>query len=215
MSAWLAQIAVSPHCTRIWSRGLLNAQSVHRDLMRLAEDNLGEQPRKTAGMLWRAEDSPHGLQLLVQMSTPPNLERLQPDLAITARQRDLTPLLDRLHTGMHVRYRISANATKRHGNSAPDKKGKLANLRGEAAEEWWFRRAEQSGLRCTTVHTTSLPDVCGTANAKRQHHAVRHAVTRFEGTGIVTYPELLHTAVREGIGRARTYGCGLLSLGPI
>lgn len=218
MSAWLAQITASPHCTRLWSRGLLNGHALHRDLMRLAADNLGDQPRKTVDMLWRAEEARNSLQILVQMTTKPALEHLNSDFAHAARERDLTPLLDRLETGSRVRYRIAANATKRHGNTAePNKKGKLANLHGAAADEWWLRRAEQAGLRPLQVISTSLPDVLGPPTRDRNNtkQVVQHAVTRFDGIGVVTDPERLRAAVRDGIGRARTYGCGLLSLGPI
>lgn len=216
MSAWLAQISASPHCTRLWSRGLLDGHALHRDLMRLADDNLGDQPRSTAGVLWRAEESRDGLQILVQMTTKPALERLNSDFARAARDRNLDPLLDRVEAGMRVRYRIAANATKRHGNSSPEKKGKLANLRGTAADEWWLRRAEQSGLRALQTLSTSLPDVLGPPTRDRHDtpQVVHHAVTRFDGIGVVTDPDRLRAAVCEGIGRARTYGCGLLSVGP-
>ncbi|MFB9566127.1 type I-E CRISPR-associated protein Cas6/Cse3/CasE [Saccharopolyspora hordei] len=36
-----------------------------------------------------------------------------------------------------------------------------------------------------------------------------------EGAAIVTDPDRLRAAIIDGIGRARAYGCGLLSIGPV
>ena len=41
---------------------------------------------------------------------------------------------------------------------------------------------------------------------------MRHAVVRFDGIGVVTDPDALRAAVLTGIGRGKSYGCGLLSL---
>ncbi|WP_346073142.1 type I-E CRISPR-associated protein Cas6/Cse3/CasE [Saccharopolyspora thermophila] len=217
MSTWLVQIAVSPRCTRLFTRGLLNGHALHRDLMRLAGDNLGDQPRKTAGLLWRVDEGPAGLQLLVQLNTPPRIDALPGDLALSARHRDLTPLLDRLQAGMRVRYRIAANATKRHGNATPEKKGKLANLHGADADAWWARKATDAGLHPQQITSTALPDILGPTTRDRHNtpQTVRHGVTRFDGIATITDPDQLRTAITQGIGRARTYGCGLLSIGPL
>lgn len=218
MSTWLVQITAAPRCTRLWSQGLMDGHAVHRDLMRLAAHDLGDQPRKTAGLLWRAEETHAGLRILAQLTSPPRLDALADDFALQTQQRALAPLLDNLHAGSKVRYRIAANATKRHGNTAkPGKKGKLANLHGSQAELWWLRRATQAGLHPLHVTSAPLPDVLGplTRDSKDDPHTVRHGVTRFEGIGVVTDPDRLRIAVTDGIGRARTYGCGLLSLAPV
>ncbi|PRW64774.1 type I-E CRISPR-associated protein Cas6/Cse3/CasE [Actinopolyspora mortivallis] len=217
MSSHLIRFHLAARCRRVWSGGLLNGHAIHQELMRLAPDNLGKNPRQRAGVLWRAEENSNGITILAQLNQPPHSDRLADDFATDVDQRELTPMLNALTAGARVRYRIAANATKRHGNSASEeKKGKLANLHGTEAELWWLRKATQAGLHPLEVTSTVLPDILGAPTKDRhdKQRTIRHGVTRFDGIGIVTDPDLLHTTVLDGIGRARTYGCGLLSLGP-
>ncbi|GAA3757383.1 type I-E CRISPR-associated protein Cas6/Cse3/CasE [Salinactinospora qingdaonensis] len=208
MDIWLTQIAVHPQCTRLWRRGLLDGDQLHRELMHLVPDGLGEQPRRASGLLYRAEITRTGLRILAQTCIPPQLEKLSHDFVHSAQQRCITGFLATLHAGMRVRYRIAANPTKRHGNTAePHKRGKLAHLHGEQAELWWLRKATNVGLHPLQLHAAQLSDIRGTRDT-------RHGVTQFDGTAMVTDPQQLHTALIEGIGRAKTYGCGMLSLGP-
>lgn len=216
MSPWLVRITVNPRCHRVWSRGVLDGQALHRDIMRLAPDNLGAEPRKAAGVLFRAEQTHAGLRVLAQLADTPRTENLAPDLAHDVRHRSLEPLLATIRPGTPLRYRIDANATKRHGNRTPEKKGTLAPLHGVDAEDWWRRRAEEAGLKPLSVTSQAMPDILGSRTRDRHNNgrATRHGVTRFEGSAVVTDPERVRAAVAEGIGRARTYGCGLLSLAP-
>src|SRR5690606_36067690 len=120
-------------------------------------------------------------------------------------------------SGTQVRYRIDANPTKRLGNSAGDKKGRLAALHGADAAEWWHRRAAESGLELLSATASAMPDILGSRNRDRRGRcrATSHGVTRFEGVAGVADPEKVRSAVVEGIGRALTYGCGLLSIVPV
>ncbi|APU15567.1 type I-E CRISPR-associated protein Cas6/Cse3/CasE [Actinoalloteichus fjordicus] len=205
--AWLVRLTLSPRSLPV-TTGLLDGDQLHRTLMRLLPDDLGERPRERGGLLYRVEPGRAGVGLLAQTLVPPRLAALPAELAATARDRDLRPLLDSLRPGVRVRYRIVANATKRHGNSAVEaKRGKLKVLRGTEADLWWLRRATEAGLHPVQVVSSPVDDVLGARET-------RHGLTRFDGVGIVTDPDLLRTAVAEGIGRAKTYGCGLLSLGP-
>lgn len=226
---WLVAITVHPRCPRLFSGGRINGHTLHRELMRLAPDELGDNARQQAGLLYRAEQAPgqRDLRVLAQLAMEPQVQALAGDFAVQAQQRCLTPLLDKLTAGARVRYRIDANATKRHGNTAPaDKRGKLANLHGTEADLWWLRKATEVGLHPMRLTSTPQPDVLGRPSQRKPRreststpatqpnpYTAAHGVTRFEGIGIVTDPERLRAAVTTGIGRARNYGCGLLSLG--
>lgn len=229
---WLVAITVAGSCRRLFRGGKLDGHALHRDLMRLAPDDLGPNPRQRSGLLYRAEHGPHqsGLRVLAQLTQEPapHLEALAADFPAQVQQRRLTPLLDALAPGVRVRYRIDANATKRHGNQAtPHKRGRLANLHGTDAELWWLRKATEAGLHPMRLTSTPQPDILGSPTKTKPRsdgssggkdteprpYTAVHGVTRFEGIGIVTDPERLRDAVTTGIGRARTYGCGMLSLG--
>ncbi|MFC0862382.1 type I-E CRISPR-associated protein Cas6/Cse3/CasE [Sphaerimonospora cavernae] len=104
-----------------------------------------------------------------------------------------------------LRYGIANQPSKRLGKNAGPDAGKIQALRGAAAEQWWAQRAADNGLAVMTVSAQSQRDI-------RAKGGIRHAVVRFDGTATVTDADLARRAVLEGIGRGKSYGCGLLSL---
>ncbi|PSK81891.1 CRISPR-associated Cse3 family protein [Murinocardiopsis flavida] len=207
MNAWLTQITLN-HRHRRSHELAADANLLHRELMRLAPDDLGETPRSAAGLLYRMEESRTGLRILAQTRTRPRVDRLSDGLANDVTSRDLTPLLTGLRPGAYVRYRIAANPTQRVGDpkADPRRKGKLTVVTGERGDLWWLTRATANGLHPLSLTQTRLSDT--------RAGMVAHAVTRFDGLAIITDTALLRDAVLTGIGRAKSYGCGLLSLGP-
>ncbi|NAS22183.1 type I-E CRISPR-associated protein Cas6/Cse3/CasE [Herbidospora sp. NEAU-GS84] len=207
MTIWLTRIVVEPRCEAA-RRDLRDAEALHRRVMSLLPDGLGDQARNKAGVLYRQDDSANtGHHLLIQTALPVDFGKL-PDRYGTLATRDLTPLLEALTEGTHVNYRIVANTTKRLGRNA-DRPGKLVSLRGESAEQWWHDRAAANGLLLHTVTATDLPDIRG------RQKKVTHAATRFDGVATIKDAELVRQAVAAGIGKGKAYGCGLLSLAPV
>jgi CRISPR system Cascade subunit CasE len=208
MSVWLIRIVPAPG-SRSAHRDLRDAEALHKRVMSLFPDGLGERARATAGVLYRYDETDAvGPHLLIQSRLPVDSARL-PDRYGSLAVRDLTPLLDLLNADLAVRYRIVANTVKRLGRTA-ERAGKLVALRGAEAEEWWRSRAEAGGLALRTLLSTELPDIRGTGP-----HGVRHAVTRFDGIALIKDAEAVRHAVLNGIGRGKPYGCGLLSLAPL
>ncbi|GIG69238.1 type I-E CRISPR-associated protein Cas6/Cse3/CasE [Phytomonospora endophytica] len=186
---------------------LADTVKMHQRVMTLAEDGLGDQARQRAGILYRIETTPDGVRLLVQTREEPRIEQL-PDGYGTSETHDLQPQLDALTAGMSLDYRIAANATKRLATVYGAKAGKLTMLSGEEAEDWWRQRAEANGLHVETLTSARQES----ARSGDQRRPIKHTITRFDGSATVTDPDLLRTAVEDGIGRAKAYGCGLLSL---
>jgi CRISPR system Cascade subunit CasE len=143
-------------------------------------------------------------------------------------------LLTALHPELLVRYRIAANAVRRCGPHSTAGRWKQAiPLRGPEADQWWTERAATAGLTPRTVLSRSAdtattwhvparnaipapaaPQETKIAASGRTGRRVDRAVTLFEGTAVVTDPAALHSALLNGIGRSKSYGCGLLSLAP-
>src|SRR5690625_7916191 len=93
MKAWLTRITLNHRHTGIGAL-LADANRLHRELMWLAPDDLGDQPRQRAGLLYRVETGPTGPVLLVQTAVDPRTDRLTDGLAATCATRELAPLLD-------------------------------------------------------------------------------------------------------------------------
>lgn len=208
-SLWLTRIVLDTRHPMV--RGdLRDAGNLHRRVMSLLPDGIGPSARQQAGLLFRLESTRRGPYLLVQSALEPNTSRL-PDGYGTARTIDLASFLAGLRSGALVHYRIAANTSKRLANPDRHKPGKVVALRGEQAQQWWVDRAGDHGLNLRTTQTVPQPDLEGTRADRR----VRHAITRFDGIGVVTDPERLRVAVRAGVGRGKSHGCGLLSLASV
>ncbi|MGW7719193.1 type I-E CRISPR-associated protein Cas5/CasD [Streptomyces chartreusis] len=207
-------------------RNMHRPGSLHKTVMLLAPEGLGDNPRQKAGLLFRLEHATHTLPptLLAQTRLPPDLARM-PATYGQPETRDLTPLLAALTAGRRVRYRITANPSTRYTikkDADPffpiaKPRHKDVPLDGDDALAWWQRKATRAGL---DLHSAAL-----TPMARSQHpitrertdrppDVFRYALTRFDGEATITDPDHLRHAVLTGIGRGKAYGAGLLSLAP-
>ncbi|CAM5301619.1 type I-E CRISPR-associated protein Cas6/Cse3/CasE [Streptomyces fumanus] len=208
--AALARIRLNPRSHAV-QRDLRNATDMHRTLMRLVPDGLGDNPRQTAGLLYRLDATDTSTTLLVQAAAldPTRL----PDDYGHADVKDITPMFNALKKALVIRYRIVVNPVKTQRLSLEKKgqRGKRIPLTGPDADQWWARRAREAGLHLTTA----LPTPVAAAHRRGDNSAVvRHHLVRYDGTAIVTDPDALAQAILDGIGRAKSYGAGLLSLAP-
>ncbi|MDG4827691.1 type I-E CRISPR-associated protein Cas6/Cse3/CasE [Solwaraspora sp. WMMD1047] len=202
MNAWLIRIEPDLR-NRSASQDLRDIVAIHQRVMTLVPDGLGRDPRQRAGVLFRIDQEPTGPVVLVQTTLQPDPSRLPPRYGHVD-TRDIGPLLKAIHPGMRVRYRLAANPSKR-AITGPHA-GKVVPLSGPDVEAWWIKRAETHGLALEQMHTHPQPSMIGKAKP------IRHAVTRFDGTAVVRDVDLVRAAVLGGIGRGKSFGCGLLSL---
>lgn len=208
----LARIALNLR-SREAQRDLRDATEMHRTLMRMVPDELGDQPRQAAGLLYRVDVEESHTMVLVQATTDLDVTQLPPSYG-QLEVKDLSPMFAALAKGLGVRYRITANPTKRaHVMKAGSKRtGQLIPLSGRDADAWWARQATLAGLELRTQFTTPLQP----ARSRRQEtRRMRHSLVRFDGTATVSDPAALAEALRRGIGRGKSYGAGLLSLAPV
>ncbi|WP_328674936.1 type I-E CRISPR-associated protein Cas6/Cse3/CasE [Streptomyces sp. NBC_00343] len=196
-------------------RDLADYTALHRTVMRLMPDDLGPHPRQRAGALFRLERDDHQPLLLVQSCIPPDLTGL-PDHYGSTEARDFTPVLSALTPGRAVRYRITANPSTRSrrrpgpGENPLPKHGRVLALDDTAALAWWHRRAMEAGLH---LHATTMQPH-PFRRPRRGRPGPVHRLLQFDGTASITDPAALTDALLNGIGRAKSYGAGLLSLAP-
>ncbi|MFF8387401.1 type I-E CRISPR-associated protein Cas6/Cse3/CasE [Streptomyces kanasensis] len=216
MTVYLTRIVPDPR-SRDARSDARSAVDTHRRLMSLFPDHTGPDPRAHFGVLHRTDDTPTGPHLLVQSTHHPDLAQLPPTYG-TALTRPLDPLLDALRPGLTIRYRCVASPVRKPGattralyNLPP-----VVALTGTAAEEWWLRQADKAGLKTLSLHSTPLDAAHGTRTPRDSTHTQRinHKRTRFDGTAAVIDADQLRTALTNGIGRGKAYGCGLLTIAP-
>ncbi|MCC6227323.1 MAG: type I-E CRISPR-associated protein Cas6/Cse3/CasE [Microthrixaceae bacterium] len=205
-TATLTRIRVNPR-HRDARRDLANAVELHRSIMGLFDDTGGDA-RQRFGVLYRLDNDPSGPTLLVQSRARPDIEKLPTGYGEAATV-DLARLLDHLDFCGSVRYRLLLNATKKPAQG-PHKGKRIALGRGDTAQ-WWRARANTIGLQLV-----SEPIMTATLVTGRDPHDGRITVRawRLDGAAVVQQPQPLREALLDGVGRAKAYGCGLLSLAP-
>ncbi|MFE0673487.1 type I-E CRISPR-associated protein Cas6/Cse3/CasE [Streptomyces sp. NPDC058867] len=206
----IARIRLNPH-SRDVQRDLRDATEMHRTVMRMVPDGLGNSPRGQAGLLYRLDETDTTSTLLVQANhlDPARLPAGYGQADI----KSLTPMFTALRKGLAVRYRIVLNPAKRERLTleAKGQRGRILPLSGADADQWWLRRAADAGLQIHVLTPTNMPPI----RPRRQNSGgMRHSLIRYDGTATVTDPDALHEAVLAGIGRGKPYGAGLLSLAP-
>ncbi|WP_067599454.1 type I-E CRISPR-associated protein Cas6/Cse3/CasE [Nocardiopsis listeri] len=228
--SWLTKITPDLSSKRVRT-AFANAGAVHRLLIDISARELGptpvEAPRQRVGLLFRVEETPGGPVLLVQSHHRLDLDkvaaRLGHDFGRTA-ERDLTPFFDKLTKGQELRYRLAAAPSKRLGKSEKnaERLGKPVETKAKAytrplfgadAEQWWRERADRHGLDLRDVAVSGTAPALDPGRGGRRN--VRHHVSRFDGHATVTDSDALRQALLEGVGRGKSFGCGLLSLAPV
>ncbi|MEU9446611.1 type I-E CRISPR-associated protein Cas6/Cse3/CasE [Streptomyces sp. NPDC048304] len=209
-TAVIARIRLNPY-SRAVQRDLRDATQMHRTVMRLAPDNLGDSPRHTAGLLYRVDETTTASTLLIQGSTL-DPSRLPADYG-HADVKDLTPMFAALRKGLPVRYRIVLNPVKRQRLPLEHKgqRGRIIPLSGPDADQWWIQRAADAGLH---LHVLTPTNLAAARPRSADAPPMRHSLIRYDGTATITDPDALTQAVLTGIGRGKSYGAGLLSLAP-
>ncbi|WP_245803065.1 type I-E CRISPR-associated protein Cas6/Cse3/CasE [Corynebacterium phocae] len=176
-----------------------------------------ENPR----ILWRLERVGHEATLWMVSEKVPSFEPLQEQAgwenAVTWETRDYDQLLNRLLAGQRYRFRLTVNPVMEKFCD-DDKKRRVALFREEDQIDWLLRRADQLGIKLTTADDDAKPTFAVRESRSMRFRHEKRTVTlqrcTFEGALEVTDPELLRKALVGGIGKAKAYGFGLLTLAP-
>lgn len=211
-TATLTRIIANPAHHRV-RQDLRDSNAMHKTVTNLVcPSGFGPNARHAAALLYRVEETAAGVHVLVQAKLPMDPSRL-PDGYAYGGSRNLEAHLARLTDGVAVRYRIVANPTK--SEFVRGQRGVVRGLTDDEALEWWQRRATQAGLELTTAHITATGLHRGVRRNGSGISKITAVTSRFEGAAIVRAPEDVRAAILGGIGRAKSYGCGLLSVAVI
>ena len=207
--------------SREFRRDFGNVHDMHRTIMSAypnPED--GAPARQAHAILWRLEPTQVGYIQLIQSRTEPDWNQLPPaHLTRPAEVRSIQPILDAIRPGRKLAFRLLANATQ---DTRPHRtKGETVRVALRTPEDqigWLIRKGERHGFVIPTAHN-GAPDVAPTPiprliGRKRPAGTITIDAVRFDGHLIITDPEAFTEALTNGIGRAKAYGCGLLTLAP-
>lgn len=180
------------------------------------------EPTEHGRILWRLDQRSRQTLLYIVSPHHPDLTHLVETAGWPATRSWQThsygPLLDRLVAGTQWAFRLAANPV--HSRAAtPGERGKrYGHVTVAQQTNWLLDRAQRHGF--TVPETTGKePDVAVHARRTwrfpRDGRTVTLATAVFEGRLETTDPDVLRHALTHGIGPAKGYGCGLLTLAPL
>jgi CRISPR system Cascade subunit CasE len=224
---YLSQLILNPRRREV-RRDLASPYELHRTLLRAF-------PSQEAGgagrVLFRVEPSGNNSPpvVLVQSAKRPDWLQLPTDYAHVQPVKDVlyaaadaiaatvtnsrASVLVELRRGDVLRFRMNANPTVKRD-------GKRHALWQEADQiAWLIRKGAASGFTVSESSVTVAP--VGRLDSRRSERSngrvatVSHHAVRFEGMLQVVDPALLVVALENGVGSAKGFGFGLLSVGRI
>jgi CRISPR system Cascade subunit CasE len=169
---------------------------IHKAVMTLFRPDLPgpqDQRRAAASILYRIEHRPQP-RILLQAAVAP----ARSDYGI--RVTDLTALLDRLHPGVRVHIRVDVNAVR-----CQSRTGRRLPVPDSDLPAWLTERLDPA---LTDVDILNAPITVSRAGS----HPLR--VAHITATATVGEEGRLIELIRDGVGRGKAYGCGLLSVLP-
>lgn len=205
MSLWLSRIVVAPTSA--------GAQRVLHDPYMTHQALLAAFPSKRDGgagrLLFRVEPEVRNskVTILVQSEVEPDwsktaFQQLLPAAAGASKALDLA-----FPAGQKLRFRLRANPTvKRDGK-------RLGRLGDDQQQAWFERKLRAGGMRLEAAVLVDEGFVRGIKAAAAQPRTLTFLSVRADGVLAVVNPDQAVECVRVGIGSAKGFGFGLLSLG--
>ncbi len=202
--------------TRIAVLWAANPYRVHQRLMMACDGD----PR----LLFRIEDAPVGApvgapdgatQVLVQSHVEPNWQVAFGEFDVLRGPPEHKAFDLHLQAGRAYRFRLLANPTAVKTTLKDDgekDKSRLGLFKEEDQRAWLARKLEAGGARLVSVVIAPRGLQKSGKNPAKEGQAATHLAVLFEGVLQVRDAEQLIKTVEGGIGPAKGYGFGLLSL---
>lgn len=198
---------------------LSSPQMVHAAVMASFNSFEGESPGR---VLWRIDCIGSATYLLIQSSIRPDVHHIvdlygRPDTGQQGESLDYDPFLSRIENGRKYRFRLVANPV--HSvTTAGSKRGKVtAHVTVEQQLSWLVDRSETNGFTLRSNESDVTADVVSREVIKfrREGKTITLSRATFEGVMTVTDADSLRMMMMNGIGRAKSYGCGLFTIIPL
>ncbi|MBC2681396.1 type I-E CRISPR-associated protein Cas6/Cse3/CasE [Corynebacterium anserum] len=173
-------------------------------------------------ILWRLDNRDHEHVLYIVGPEKPTTAHIVDEAGWETRPQqtaDYDRMLSQLTLGQRWHFELLANPTKTL-NQGRDKRGKVvAHLSAHEQLKWLHRKAESMGVSFGSVEESTARVIESKKLSFRklrqdgkQGHSVHLITARYAGTLEVVDVDKLRETLTNGVGRAKGYGCGLLTL---
>ena len=212
---YLSRLLLNPRDRQV-QREIADPYNLHRTILHAFNSD-----RASASVLHRLEQNPRNGQmiLLVQSAIRPDWEwliekgYLSPADPFSGMENPAVKEVNlSLQNGRFLQFRLTANPSIKKVRR--DKNGKRRNsnrvpiVHEEKQREWLQKRAADNGFRILDTNISQAQN-----QTSRQKKITVYTV-QFNGRLQITNADTFKTAIEKGIGPAKAFGCGLLSLAP-
>jgi CRISPR system Cascade subunit CasE len=157
-------------------------------------------------LLFRIEETSAGIHILVQSHARPDWTAAFANFPVLRCPPEYKPFGPQLATGRRYRFRLRVNPTvKRNGK-------RWGLVREEDQQAWLSRKLAAAGAELLGYRVAARERQNSRKNPAKDSGIQTHFAVLFEGVLKVTDPVQLKAALEQGIGPAKGYGFGLLSL---
>lgn len=201
---YLSQLVLNSRQSQV-HRELGNAHKFHQRIMQAFPDEATrDRPREDWHILFRQE--PDSDVVLVQSEIAPDWSKL-PDQYL--RHHAIKPMsltVESLSDNPVFQFRLRANPSKRDNKT----KKTIGFYHRSDQLAWLERQGDRCGFRLLNADVIPSPNVFGIK--KKGIPPIRMTTALFQGVLQVTAPASFLSVIHQGLGRGKSYGCGLLSL---
>lgn len=216
---YLSKLLLDPSSRQVQAE-LSNRYEMHRTLT--AQFHTAR--REEIGLLYRVEiprsASFEPIAILCQSLLEPNWSALV-GRGLLLNHPQVKTFEPNLPEGNRYHFRLLANPTVRKvkhstrsaGSSLSGQTGKRVGLyQLEEQSNWLMRKADGAGFRVESVQITELGMIESTKRNNGRSFKIKHFAVQFDGLLTIMAAEVFQQSILEGIGSAKAFGFGLLSL---
>ncbi len=225
MNLYLSRLTLNQRNAQVRME-LVRPYEMHRTLSRAFPPDTFNKTRNdddAAGVLFRVDESPrdHRIFALVQSKTAPDWSFLagKHDArghAYLLQPAEFKSFEPKLAAGQMLAFRLRANPTKRLGKGAGDDHHKRVGIYDEDGQlKWLHNKAKNGGFRVERVMTSRDEQIEDKIHHNdNQTHDLKLLSVQFDGILQVADAIRTRETIERGIGSAKGFGFGLLSLAP-
>lgn len=240
---YLSQLLLDPQSRRVQNE-LRSPYEMHRTLCHAFPGLSEQEWKEARVLFRADDDRSDALTLLVQSKTTPDWDAFSSRLngRYLLDQPQVKAWEPHFHEGQRLRFRLQANPTMALNTGKDAKRGARCGLYREAERLDWLRaQSERHGFELSLFEETlRASEGAPLLFRGREHHtdlslelpvcemrdlndgrrfalpdrANHFSAARFDGELRVVNPQAFGEAVQSGIGKAKGFGFGLLSVAP-
>ena len=213
---YLSRVEMNPY-RRETIRAISSPQIIHAAVMNSFSPFDGADDDR---ILWRVDRIGPAVYILVQSHRRPDFHHMveqfgRPESGTGWETLDYDSFLSRISDGDVMGFRLRANPTHSVMSMGNGNRGKVvAHVTAEQQMRWLMDKSSGLGFEVTDENGTPSFDIVSRDNLRfrRNDRSVTLNTTTFEGRLKVTDADRFRLTLANGIGRAKAYGCGLMTV---